>query len=142
MRVGGSKARATICALAGEVDSAALYGVLAETEPDPKVAEVYRRLAAVEEGHAFFWQQQLHKAGADYYSARPGFRARVLGWLAGDNDGIVEPNIEPGQKYAAFNLTTLAMMVGTPLMPDLSNHVLMVEEISEYLYACTPGKWR
>jgi muramoyltetrapeptide carboxypeptidase len=27
------------------------------------------------------------------------------------------------------------MMIGTPLMPDLSGHVLMVEEVSEYLYA-------
>jgi muramoyltetrapeptide carboxypeptidase len=30
---------------------------------------------------------------------------------------------------------TLAMLVGTPLMPDLKDHVLMVEEVSEYLYA-------
>jgi muramoyltetrapeptide carboxypeptidase len=29
---------------------------------------------------------------------------------------------------------TLAMMVGTPLMPDLKNHVLILEEVSEYLY--------
>ena len=30
---------------------------------------------------------------------------------------------------------TLAMMIGTPLMPNLSGHILMVEEVSEYLYA-------
>ncbi len=30
---------------------------------------------------------------------------------------------------------TLAMLCGTPLMPDLSGHVVMVEEVSEYLYA-------
>lgn len=68
--------------LQGEVDSVALYSALADVEVDPKIAEVYRRLAAVEEKHAGFWQQQLHKAGADYHNARPGFRARVLAWLA------------------------------------------------------------
>ena len=30
---------------------------------------------------------------------------------------------------------TLSMMLGTPLEPDLSGHVLIVEEVSEYLYA-------
>ena len=60
---------------------------------------------------------------------------RSLRWFAGDRDAVLEPGVEPGRKYAAFNLTTLAMMVGTPLMPDLSDHVLMIEEISEYLYA-------
>jgi vacuolar iron transporter family protein len=41
--------------LRGEVDSASLYRTLAETESDPHLAEVYRRLAAVEEAHAEFW---------------------------------------------------------------------------------------
>ncbi|WP_121118158.1 LD-carboxypeptidase [Croceibacterium ferulae] len=35
----------------------------------------------------------------------------------------------------AFNLTTLAMLAGTPLMPDLAGHVVMVEEVAEHLYA-------
>src|SRR3546814_8165275 len=30
---------------------------------------------------------------------------------------------------------TLSMLLGTPLEPDLSSHVLLVEEVSEYLYA-------
>jgi len=30
---------------------------------------------------------------------------------------------------------TLAMLCGTGLMPDLSGHVVMVEEVSEHLYA-------
>jgi muramoyltetrapeptide carboxypeptidase len=35
----------------------------------------------------------------------------------------------------AFNLMTLAMLCGTPLMPGLAKHVVLVEEVSEYLYA-------
>ena len=30
---------------------------------------------------------------------------------------------------------TLAMLCGTELMPDLTGHVVMVEEVSEHLYA-------
>ncbi len=60
---------------------------------------------------------------------------RALDYLVHDKAAAREPHIEADQKYAAFNLMTLAMMTGTPLMPDLSGHVLMVEEVSEYLYA-------
>ena len=59
---------------------------------------------------------------------------KALDWMVHANPAALEPHIQAGQKYAAFNLMTLAMMVGTPLMPDLSGHILMVEEVSEYLY--------
>ena len=59
---------------------------------------------------------------------------RSLDWIVSSNPASLEPNVQAGEKYAAFNLMTLAMMVGTPLMPDLKGHVLMVEEVSEYLY--------
>ena len=64
--------------------------------------------------------------------------ARVLGWLTGDDAGIESTMLERGfadDPTAAFNLTTLAMLAGTRLMPDLSDHVVMVEEVSEYLYS-------
>ena len=38
-------------------------------------------------------------------------------------------------KTAAFNVIVLNNIVGTPLEPDLAGHVLMLEEVSEYLYA-------
>jgi len=60
---------------------------------------------------------------------------RTLGWLAGDRSGE-EPSLAEGIHPAvAFNLTTLAMLGGTPLMPGLAGHVVMVEEVSEQLYA-------
>lgn len=58
---------------------------------------------------------------------------RTLGWLAGERDGV-EPSLGT-TPTVAFNLMTLAMLAGTPLMPDLTGHVVMVEEVSEYLYA-------
>ncbi|RRQ51729.1 LD-carboxypeptidase [Sphingorhabdus wooponensis] len=59
---------------------------------------------------------------------------RALNWMLHSSPQSLEPHVQSGTKYAAFNLMTLAMIVGTPLMPDLKDHVLMVEEVSEYLY--------
>ena len=58
---------------------------------------------------------------------------RTLAWLAGDSTGL-EPNLDT-RPTAAFNLTTLAMLCGTSLMPDLTGHVVLVEEVAEYDYA-------
>jgi muramoyltetrapeptide carboxypeptidase len=60
---------------------------------------------------------------------------RALDWLAKGDAKALEPHLVRGEKHAAFNVMTLSMMVGTALMPDLKGHVLLVEEVSEYLYA-------
>ena len=58
---------------------------------------------------------------------------RALGFLTGDMAGL-EPSLGD-TPTVAFNLMTLAMLCGTELLPDLSGHVVMVEEVSEHLYA-------
>ena len=58
---------------------------------------------------------------------------RTLDWLIGDTAGL-EPGLD-ARPSAAFNLTTLAMLCGTPLLPDLTGHVVLIEEVSEYDYA-------
>jgi muramoyltetrapeptide carboxypeptidase len=59
---------------------------------------------------------------------------RVLRWFGGDTSGV-EPSLDGTRPAAAFNLITLAMVAGTPMMPDLTGHIVMVEEVSEHLYA-------
>lgn len=58
---------------------------------------------------------------------------RSLAFLDGDRSGL-EPTLDD-RPAVAFNLMTLAMLCGTDLMPDLAGHVVMVEEVSEHLYA-------
>ncbi len=67
--------------LQGEVDGVALYQALAAAETDPNLAEVFRRLAAVEGAHAEFWRRKLG-AGASGLRLGPSFRTRALAWLA------------------------------------------------------------
>lgn len=59
---------------------------------------------------------------------------RVLRWFSGDTSGL-EPSLDGQTPAVAFNLITLSMLTGTPMMPDLTDHVVMVEEVSEHLYA-------
>lgn len=58
---------------------------------------------------------------------------RALGFLSGARSGL-EPSLDH-HPTVALNLTTLAMLCGTPLMPGLGGHVVQVEEVSEHLYA-------
>lgn len=57
---------------------------------------------------------------------------RTLGWLTGDRSGL-EPGLA-GRPAAAFNLSIVSALVGTPWLPDLADHVLLVEDVSEPLY--------
>src|SRR5215469_13884770 len=68
--------------LQGEVDGAALYRTLAETEKNPELAQVYARLGAVEEAHAEFWKRKIGAIGERVPAIRPSFRTRALEWLA------------------------------------------------------------
>src|SRR5258705_8988563 len=68
--------------LQGEVDGAALYRALADAEADPRLKEVYGRLASVEEAHAEFWRKQLDRIGARTGRLGLGWRTRALAWLA------------------------------------------------------------
>ena len=58
---------------------------------------------------------------------------RTLAWMAGDDSGL-ESSLS-GRPVAAFNLYTLAMLVGTRLMPALDGHEILIEEVGEYEYA-------
>jgi muramoyltetrapeptide carboxypeptidase len=59
---------------------------------------------------------------------------RALGWLTQRDAGALEPNVAGKAKTAAFNITVFSQLLGTPLQPDLRGHVLMLEDVSEYMY--------
>lgn len=67
--------------LEDERNSAALYRAIAEYEKNPKIAEVYRRLAETEDAHAEAWEKRLLEAGSDVPRFRPSLRTRALIWL-------------------------------------------------------------
>lgn len=60
--------------------------------------------------------------------------ARALDWLVGREPTALEPSLIDASPTAAFNLTTLSHLIGTPAEPPLSGHVVMVEDIDEHHY--------
>ncbi len=59
---------------------------------------------------------------------------RALDYLVNGAAGALEPSVAAGGRHAAFNLMTFSQLIGTPWQPDLAGHVLMLEEVSEYMY--------
>ncbi len=60
--------------------------------------------------------------------------SRALAYLCDHDASALEPSLSPKKKSAAFNISILSHLIGTPYQPDLAGHVLMLEEISEQMY--------
>jgi muramoyltetrapeptide carboxypeptidase len=59
---------------------------------------------------------------------------RGLRYLVERERDTLEPTVAPGHPSAAFNITVLNHILGTALEPDLTGHVLMLEDVSEHMY--------
>jgi muramoyltetrapeptide carboxypeptidase len=63
-----------------------------------------------------------------------GAAKRALSWLIDRSPESLELGVMFDAKCAAFNITVLQSILGSSLEPDLSGHVLMLEDVGEYLY--------
>lgn len=69
--------------------------------------------------------------------ARSGGEAavrRALGWLVSRDDSALEPDLAPGQRAMAFNLTVLSNLLGTAIEPDFTGAELLIEDVAEHEY--------
>ena len=60
--------------------------------------------------------------------------ARALAWMVRRDATALEPQLSAAGVHAAFNLTVFSQLLGTSLEPDLTGHVLLLEEVSEQMY--------
>jgi vacuolar iron transporter family protein len=65
-----------------EQEGSELYQSLAKTERDPHLSELYRRMAETEQRHASIWADYLRKAGEPLPTFTPGWRMRMIIWVA------------------------------------------------------------
>ena len=59
---------------------------------------------------------------------------RALSFLVEQAPDALESSVDGATPTAAFNLTILCHLLGTPHEPDLTGHIVMLEEVSEHLY--------
>jgi muramoyltetrapeptide carboxypeptidase len=95
---------------------------------------------------AGFLLAALHRAGFQHVAHGPmpvdldrpvrGREAvgRALAWLVDGHPASLEASERPDTPKLAFNLTVLSQLLGTPLEPDFSGRVLMIEDVGDYLY--------
>ncbi len=116
--------------LQGEVDGAALYEALAQTEANPQLAELYRRLGAIESAHADFWRGQLRRIGGKT-ELTPSTRARALAWLARRfGPAFVAPSIAATEARDQGMYDDQPETAGTTLRADERSHARLMEQIA------------
>ena len=59
---------------------------------------------------------------------------RGLAYLVDGAPEALEASVPAKTLSVAFNMAVLSQILGTPLQPDLTGHVLMLEEVDEYMY--------
>jgi muramoyltetrapeptide carboxypeptidase len=92
---------------------------------------------------ALFGAMYRHGIGAIFHGPMPADMlrdkgetaiGRALSFLVDRDEAALEPHVSREAPNAAFNITILAHLLGTPFEPDLSGHVVMLEEVSEHMY--------
>src|SRR3972149_5262185 len=113
-----------------ERNSAVIYRALAEVVKNPKIAEVYRRLAATEEGHANTWAEKLRAAGASIPPFKPTWRTRALIRLA-KRFGVeaVLPTLALTEDRATHGYTQQAG--GSAMAPTERSHARLLQQIGQ-----------
>lgn len=114
-----------------EQDSAYLYRVLADVEPDERLSGVYRRLAETEEKHLRFWELKIREAGQTVPERRVGWRTRVLGWLARRfGPQFVLPTVAAQEQVDSGGYATQSETSSTLMPSEERSHARLLRDIS------------
>lgn len=117
-----------LASLQDEYNGAALYHTLAQVEKDPRIAEVYRRMAAVEERHARAWSERLQAEGVSVPPARLTWRTRTLAWMAKRfGPGLVLPSL---MAFEQKDTGKYSLQAEGQMAADESSHARLLQAIT------------
>src|SRR5437763_3896110 len=106
-----------------EQEGVYLYSKLAEVEDDTHLAELYRRLADIEQRHSDLWKDYLTRAGEAPPTYRPNWRIRTLLWVARHlGTGAVLSTVSSMEKNAVSEYDTQPEAVHAGLPTDERSH--------------------
>src|SRR6266571_7067059 len=119
-----------------EQEGVYLYSKLAEAEGDAHLAELYRRIASVEQRHSDLWKAQLTRAGETPPTYSPNWRIRTLLWIARHlGTGAVLSTVSSMEKNAITDYDTQPEAVQGGLPADERSHA----RLFSYLLSSTKG---
>ena len=116
----------------GEVDGAILYDALADAESDGKLAEVYRRLAAIERAHAEFWSKELERRGQRPGPANASLGTRSLAWFARTfGTALVLPLVARNEAHDSVRYDDQADAAAAGLPTDERGHARIIQAAAQ-----------
>ena len=114
-----------------EIDSTYLYTTLADIEGQSPLAEVYRRLAAVETSHAAFWEDQMRAAGQTVPPRQPTWRPRTMAWLARRfGPSFILPTLSGLEQVGSQHYDRQTEVQGTAMPADEKSHARLLQTIT------------
>jgi VIT1/CCC1 family predicted Fe2+/Mn2+ transporter len=117
--------------LKAERDAIALYTRLAQAEPNPDLASVYRRLAETEQRHAEVWEAKLVAAGEPVPQYGASWRTRTLGWLARRfGVALVLPTVTEIEQGASSEYNNQPDAQAAGMVQDEQSHARMFRYLS------------
>jgi VIT1/CCC1 family predicted Fe2+/Mn2+ transporter len=126
--------------LQGEVDGAHLYRTLSEVKPNARIAGIYGRLAAVEDGHAQLWKKQIEALGKRVTEPRVSWRTRALAFLARRfGPGFVLPVINTLEQVDSGEYSRQPEAVAAGLPQAERSHARILQTIAGRSSAGVPG---
>jgi VIT1/CCC1 family predicted Fe2+/Mn2+ transporter len=122
--------------LRDERESAALYRAFATVERDPRLSEVYSRMAEVESRHAEAWAARLREMGSPLPPDTISWRTRSLIWIARRfGVGVVLPIVSAGERNAGHSYDTQPEARAAGMPAEERSH----ERVFGYLLRTTKG---
>jgi VIT1/CCC1 family predicted Fe2+/Mn2+ transporter len=120
---------AALASLNDEINGAFLYDSLSKVEKDPRLAEVYHRMADVERKHAAEWVKRLNEGGVTAPQLKPNWRSRTLAWSA-KRFGVaaVLPTIMGNERKDTRKYSQMAGSAG--MAADESSHNRMLSYVT------------
>ena len=119
-----------------EQEGVYLYRMLAGAESDAHLAELYQRLADIEQRHSDLWKGYLTSAGETPPTYTPGWRIRTLLWIARRlGTGAVLSTISSMENNAVNDYDTQPEAVNAGLPTDERSHA----RLFSYLLSSTRG---
>ncbi len=109
-----------------ERNSAFIYQALSEIEKDPRIAEVYQRMGAVEIRHAEQWAQKIQEGGGQLPVFHPTLRTRILIRLAKlMGPAAVLPGLEAMERDGAASYNQQADATKAMMEEERSHSVIL-----------------